>query len=318
MKKLIHRILLATDFSPFSARTFHLALLWADACDAVLDIFHVIPILHEAELDSAVANLHLKEQKELFQSKLEGLVSQGKKKLPEVHSHLLEGIPADAITEFAVSSQADLVITGTHGWTGVNRVMMGSVAERVICQAPCPVLSMHDVEPTGTTSLDEAGRDGPYSPPRHILLPVDFSDCSLDAYEYAVNLEKSFETSVTLIHSFEPFSYSLDFSLAHPAEDRQHRENVKGRLADLTKAFTREGLNANYVIKRKPAAEAIIETLTETGADLIVMGTHGHQGLRRLIMGNVAAAVLRQSPVPVLTVKSPKFKHDSQKSPTRK
>ena len=314
MKKLIHRILFATDFSPSSARTFQIALTWAEACDAVLDIVHVMAILHEVELDSAVANMYIKEQEKHSRSKLESHVSQAKEKLSEVYSHLLEGIPTDEITKLAISSQTDLVITGTHGWTGFDRVMMGSVAERIICQAPCPVLSVRDVELEEATTLDETKGDISYSVPHHILLPIDFSDCSLDAYEYAVNLEKSFDASVTLVHAFEPFSYSLDFTLSHPGEDRQHREEVEARLDSLTKAFTREGLRANYVIKNKPASEAIIDALTESGADLLVMGTHGHRGLRRLIMGNVAAAVLRQSPVPVLTVKSPKFKHESEKT----
>ncbi len=310
MKRLIQRILFATDFSASSERSFDVALRWAEASEAELDIVHVMGRLHEVDLDLAAANLYIEEQEKHSRSKLDALVSQAKKKLAETRSHLLEGIPTDEITALALSSQADLIITGTHGWTGVDRVMMGSVAERVICKAPCPVLSIRDVEPEkeATTHVTQAAT----STPRHILLPLDFSDCSLDAYEYADNLQKFFEASVTLVHVIEPLSYSIDFTLSHPAEDRKHREEVKSRLDKLTNAFTRQGLTAQYVIKHKPVSEAILEALTESRADIIVMGTHGRQGLQRLIMGNVAAAVLRQSPVPVLTVKSPKFKHKAQ------
>ena len=310
MKKLIHRILFPTDFSPSSARTFHFALRWAETCSAALDIVHVMAILPEVELDSAVANMYIKEQGKNLRSKLEGLVSQAKETLSEVHSHLLEGIPTEEITKFALSSQADLVLTGTHGWTGFDRVMLGSVAERLICNAPCPVLSIRDVKSDPTVPSNDA-KARVASVPRHILLPIDFSDCSLEAYEYADNLEKAFDVSFTLLHVVEPFSYSLDFTLSHPKEDLQHREEVNKRLEDLTNAFTKQGLTANYMIKNKPTLEAIIEALNESDADLIVMGTHGRQGLRRLVMGNVATAVLRHSPVPVLTVKSPKFKRDS-------
>jgi len=314
MKTLIRRILLATDFSPSSAQSFHIALTWAETCDAVLDIVHVMTILNEVDLDSAVANMYIKEREKHSQSKLEALVSQAKETRPRVYSHLLEGIPTDELTKFALSSHADLVITGTHGWTGFDRVMMGSVAERVICKAPCPVLCVRNMGHEKTASTGKLITGTSYSPPHHILLPIDFSDCSLDAYEYAVNLEKSFDVSITLIHVLEPISYSLDFTLSHPGEDRQHRENVKARLAELANAFTKQGLTANYIIKNKPASEAILDARSESGADLIVMGTHGRQGFRRLVMGNVAAAVLRQSLVPVLTVKSPKFKHDADTS----
>ncbi len=312
MKNAIHRILFATDFSQSSLLAFHTALRWAKSCDARLDIVHVMGMVHEVDLDSAVANMYIQEQRQDATTELEQLASLAKESIREVHFHMLEGIAAEEIATLAQNSQADLVVTGTHGRTGIDHVMLGSVAERVISKAPCPVLTICDTERENKTSSTRDVQTGAlHSVPHHVLIPIDFSDCSLEAYEYADNLEKTFDLSITVIHALEPLSYSLDFTLSHPAEDRQHREKVKTQLIDLTNAFTRQGVTANYVITHKPASEAIIETVNKIGADLIVMGTHGRQGLRRLVMGNVAAAVLRQSPVPVLTVKSPKFKHET-------
>ncbi|MGB0909479.1 MAG: universal stress protein [Nitrospirales bacterium] len=313
MKHLIHRILFATDFSPSSVHTFHVALRWAETCHAVLDIVHVMGVLLEVELNSAVTLLYSKEQEQHARVKLEELVVLAQKKIPEVQTHLLEGMPKNEITNLAVSSQADLLITGTHGWTGFDRVMMGSVAERVIYDAPCPVLSVRDQKLEDRKSQDQAIRPD-YTTPKHILLPIDFSACSHEAFEYGVHVAKTCNAFITIIHAMEPFSYSLDFTLAHPAEDREHQEKVKSRLAQLTNICSNEGLTANSIIKTKPAPDAILQGLKDTGADLIVMGTHGRQGWRRLLIGYVAATVLRQSPVPVLTVKSPKYKHDSEKA----
>ncbi|MCA9471883.1 MAG: universal stress protein [Nitrospirales bacterium] len=307
MKHHIRRIVFATDFSASSSRTLHIALTWANMCDAAIDIVHVLSVLHEVDLDSTVANLYIQEQKKAAQAKLASLVLEAKKTLSDVQSHLLAGSQADQITQFALSSQADLIVTGTHGWTGFDRVMMGSVAERVIHQAPCPVLSVRDISNMETQHMTAADVT-----PRHILLPVDFSDCSLDAYEYVDNLEKHVDASITLMHVLEPLSYSLDFTLSHPVEDRQHREHVTQRITQLTEAMTRQGLTANYLIKTKPIPEAIVQSAKDVGADLIVMGTHGRQGLRRLIMGSVTTAVLRHSSIPVMTVKSPKFSHEAQ------
>ena len=308
MIQFIHRILFATDFSPSSARTLRIALEWADTCQALLDIVHVTGVLPTVDLDSEVANIYIREQEKHSRSKLSELESQAKGKLEVVQSHLLEGMPAEEITSYAKTSKADLIITGTHGWTGLDRVMMGSVAERVICNAPCPVLSVRDRENDVGETPDATAPTQSYSMPKQILFPLDFSDCSLDAFEYGINIAKWCDASITLLHAMEPFSYSLDFTLAHPAEDRAYQEKIKTRLQELTNVCTSEGLTANYMMKSKPASESILDGLKETGADLVVMGTHGRQGLRRLMMGNVAAAVLRQSSTMVLTVKSPKFK----------
>ena len=307
MKSLIHRILVATDFSPSSERSFHMALKWAASCDAVLEIVHVFNRLPEVEIDSAVANLYIQEHEKYSQAKLEAFVSQAKKTLSEVHAHFLDGLPSEQIIKLAQTTQADLVITGTHGWTGIDRVMMGSVAERVICQAPCPVLSIRDVQ-SGSTDLNEDLKTEVLSTLRRILLPIDFSDCSLDAYEYVANLEKPQDISITLLHVIEPLSYSLDFTISHPTEDRKYREKIKARLTELTHTFTKQGFTANYLIESKLTSEAIMAAAAKVRASLIVMGTHGRQGLRRLVMGNVATAVLRQSLIPVLTVKSPKYR----------
>ena len=308
MKQLIHRIFFATDFSPSSAHTFRIALEWADTCDAALDIVHVTGVLPTVDLDSEVANIYIREQEKHSRLKLSELENQAKARLTVVQTHLLEGMPAEEITNFAKSSKADLIVTGTHGWTGLDRVMMGSVAERVICNAPCPVLSVRDQDSVVGETAHAAAPTPSYSMPKHILFPLDFSDCSLDAFEYGINVAKWCDASITLLHAMEPFSYSLDFTLAHPAEDREYQNKFKSRLQELTNVCTSEGLTANYMMKSKPASESILDGLKETDADLIVMGTHGRQGLRRLMMGNVAAAVLRQSSTMVLTVKSPKFK----------
>ncbi len=308
MRARIQRILVATDFSPSSERSFHMALKWAASYNAALDIVHVLNRHPEVGLDSTIANLYIQEHEKYSQSKLEALVTCAKKTRSEVHSHFLDGLPSEQITKLAESIQADLVITGTHGWTGIDRVLMGSVAERIICQAPCPVLSIRDVQSQITNLNDHLKTDTTCSMPRHVLLPVDFSDSSLDAYEYVANLEKDRDISITLLHVIEPLSYSLDFTVSHPAEDRRYREEVKARLVELTNTLTKNRFEANYLIKSKPISEAIIAAAVESGVHLIVMGTHGRQGLRRLVMGNIAAAVLRLSPVPVLTVKSPKFK----------
>ena len=313
MTKFINRVLFATDYSPGSLQAFRYSLEWSESCQADLDIIHVMGVLPGLEIKSAVANRYIAEQEKQARSKLEQLVSQAKERIPSVQSHLLEGIPEEQISKFALETHADLLITGTQGWTGIDRMLIGSVAERVICEAPCPVLTIRSQKEVGVEQ-ENLPKGAKTSVPKHVLVPVDFSDCSLDAFEYAAQIARWFDTSVTLLHSVEPLSYSLDFNLTHPIEDQELRQKVELRLADLVGVLKKEGLSADYQLGNKPAVETILNTISDTQVDLVVMGTHGRRGLSRLIMGSITASVLRRSSCPILTLKSPKFKHEDSKS----
>jgi nucleotide-binding universal stress UspA family protein len=129
----------------------------------------------------------------------------------------------------------------------------------------------------------------------------------MDAYEYAVQVAKWFDAPLTLVCAIEPLSYSLDFSLTHPLEDKANRKKVVQRLEELTKLLIDEGLSAQYELVEKSSVEAILETSSTQQADLVVMGTHGRKGLSRLLLGSTTAKILQHSPYPILTVKSPKF-----------
>ena len=162
-------------------------------------------------------------------------------------------------------------------------------------------------------SLVKAPDAIPPSVPKHILIPLDFSDCSLDAFEYGTKIAKCFDASVTLLHALEPLSYSLDFTLTHPVEAKQIRQSIDTRLSELADLLTKDGLSADYQVGDKPSVDTILRTSTETQADLVVLGTHGRRGLSRVLMGSVTASVLRRSSCPVLTVKSHKIKHQDFK-----
>ena len=312
MKSSICRILFATDYSAGCLQAFRHSLEWAQACQAELDIIHVMGVLPGKETNSSVANRYIAEQGKQAQAKLETLVAQAKERIPSVQCHLLEGMPAEQITTFAMDSHADLLITGTHGSTGVNRIFMGSVAERIVCLAPCPVLTIRSDE-KGATEPGNVPEEGKRSVPTHLLVPVDFSDCSLAAFEYAAQIAKWFDASVTLLHALEPLSYSLDFNLTHPIEMKQLRQKIETRLLELAEILKREGISANYQLGDKPAVETILKTSAETHVDLLVLGTHGRRGISKVLMGSVASSVLGRSFYPVLTVKSPKFKHQDIK-----
>jgi nucleotide-binding universal stress UspA family protein len=302
MVKIVTHVLLPTDFSPSSAPAFRYAVEWAKVFEAQLTLLHVHPLHPGLDIDAAVAKKFLDEQRKVAREELENLLAEARQQVPSASMELLAGLPSEYICQVAREKKCDLIIMGTHGWTGFNRVLFGSVAERVIQRAPCPVLSIPHREPEDISAMHPL-----QILPRQVVLPLEFSDCSMDAYEYAVQIAKWFDVPLTLVHAIEPLSYSLDFTLTHPLQEKTNRDKVEKRLVDLTAVLSEQGLSARYELLDKPTIVGILETSAIQQADLIVMGTHGRKGLTRLVLGSTASKVLEQSPYPVLTVKSPKF-----------
>lgn len=302
MINIVTHILFATDFSPCSAPAFCYAVEWAKVFDAQLTVFHGLSLQPGLDIDAGMAQRYLDEQRNVAQDHLNQLLAEAHQHVPQASIEMRAGLPSSQICDVAREHKADLIITGTHGWTGFNRVLFGSVAERVIQRAPCPVLSIPDRSPEET-----AGMHALTTQPRQMVLPIDFSDCSMDAYEYAVQLAKWFDAPLTLVCAIEPLSYSLDFTLTHPLQDKTNRKKIEQRLQELTTLLVYEGLTAQYELVENHSVEAILETSSAQQADLLVMGTHGRKGLSRLLLGSTTSKVLQHSPYPILTVKSPKF-----------
>jgi len=302
MVNIVNHILFATDFSSSSEPAFRYAMEWAKVFEAQLTIFHVLSLQPGLDIDAGVAQRYMDEQRKVAQEQLENLLTEARRHVPVISTEMRGGLPSDLICQMAREKKCDLIVTGTHGWTGLDRVLFGSVAERVVQRAPCPVLSIphqnsQDSVPTHPLQIQ----------PRHLVLPLEFSDCSMDAYEYAVQIAKWFDAALTLVHAIEPLSYSLDFTLTHPLEEVTKRKKVEKRLAELTAVLTEQGIIVRYELLGTISVDAILKTTAGQQADLIVMGTHGRKGLSRLILGSTTSKVLARTPYPVLTVKSPKY-----------
>lgn len=305
MTPLLRRVLFATDFSECAARAEEYAGFLATACAADLDIVHVLEFHPGLDPDYPVNSLYLDQLRKESGRQLEELVGRARRQGLRTQSHQVAGIPSERINERARESGADLVVLGTHGRTGLEHILLGSTAERVVKGAPCPVLTVRLAR-----RKERPGEAGPAAaPPRvqRILLPVDFSDCSQEAFEYGVQVAKQFGARVTILHVLEPVSYGLDFTLSHASEEHTRRARLESRLAELTALFTAQGLQASHALRGGMPADSILESAPPDACDLIVMGTHGRRGFSHLVSGSVAEAVLRRAGCPVLTVKSPKF-----------
>ncbi len=296
----LHRILFATDFSPGASRARDYAVYLARTYEAELRVMHVSERYPTLSADAYADPFLLEPVRAEVSRFLDELTQQLKQAgVKTARAHAI-GIPSEEILKAAKGEGVELIVVGTQGRTGLEHVLLGSTAERVVKNAPCPVLTVR-------SALSQDSSPAPIAF-RRIVIPLDFSDCSLDALEFAIQLARRFEASMTLLHVLEWAWLRLHFTVAELAEGESPRRDIESCLAQYADVIRGQGLTADTVIHGGGApADFVIETANRRNADVIIMGTHGRRGLSRALIGSVAEGVLRRASCPVITVKSPKF-----------
>jgi nucleotide-binding universal stress UspA family protein len=204
----------------------------------------------------------------------------------------------DAILAQVDATGADLLVLGTHGRSGFERLFLGSVTEKVMRKATCPTLIVppraHDVA------------DAPVEFPR-ILCPIDFSEGSLAALEYAINLAEEADGQLTLFHvtempaalSQEPFVVENELARLHETAVNDARR----RLTNLIPENARVYCTIDAAVVEGRAYREILRRAAEQKAALIVMGVHGRGALDLFLFGSTTHHVIRASTCPVLIVR---------------
>jgi nucleotide-binding universal stress UspA family protein len=142
--------------------------------------------------------------------------------------------------------------------------------------------------------------------PRHILVPHDFSDTAQHALSLAVDLASKLGARVTVVHAYEIPSFAYPDGVGLAAEVIGNIQRAARAALEGVAARIREpGVEVQAVLREGRAWSEINSAAKEVQADLIVMGTHGRQGLARALLGSVAEKVVRTAPCPVLTVHEP-------------
>jgi nucleotide-binding universal stress UspA family protein len=230
---------------------------------------------------------------------LEEMVGRVRNRGVSASEREVDGFPDTGISETADEVDADLVVIGTHGRTGLKRLLLGSVAERVVrlCRRHVMVARPAPAEPAG----QGAAADG-Y---RRILVPTDFSPRAELALEIAVELAGP-GSAIELLHAWN--LPALTGSLVPSRVTENVLEPVRASLEAgarqkgeaLIARHARPSIQISLTVVNDSAARAIDQR--SAGHDLIVMGGHGRRGLRRLILGSVAEATVRHASCSVVVV----------------
>lgn len=137
-----------------------------------------------------------------------------------------------------------------------------------------------------------------------ILVPVDFSECSKKALQYAIPFAKQFNASLTLLHVVHiNYGYGEFAAIDYPLLEKQIREGSEKQLAELAEKDIGQTVAAETLVCTGVAAREIVETARSLDFDLIIISTHGHTGLKHVVLGSTTENVVRHAPCPVLVVR---------------
>lgn len=205
-------------------------------------------------------------------------------------TEVLQGGVAQTILDYAAEFGIDVVVMPTRGRTGLDRLLLGSVTERVLRSSPVPVL---------TINPDAALRGYPYEA---ILVPTDGSETADEALALGVDLATDGDAALHVLSVADLSSLGVDVhSELHVDVLEERAESV---IDEATTYATDEGVDPVHGTVEYGGAihGAIGAYVGDNDVDVIVMGTHGHTGLDRLLLGSVTEKVVRTASVPVLTV----------------
>ena len=197
---------------------------------------------------------------------------------------------AGAIVDTALSEQVDLIVMSTHGYSGLTRWVLGSVTEKVLRSAPCPVLAVR------------AARH-----PQKVLITLDGSPLSERAIEPGLAVAQSLNAAMTLLRVVPRVSIDGKLDKHERGLSRRMQEDLieeaKDYLRGRSEAAARSGVMIKSEVRIGSPADIILEHIETYGTDLIVMATHGRTGLKRWVYGSVTAKVLRSVNCSMLVIR---------------
>jgi nucleotide-binding universal stress UspA family protein len=204
---------------------------------------------------------------------------------------------AAAIVSRAQSTSVDLIVIGTHGRSGVERLILGAVTEKVLRKAACPVLTVPAQAPDAVPR--EAGAI------RRILCPIDFSSSSEEALEYAAALAQETHARLTALHVLELLPDLAEYADAAGLTEYRHTrfERARVHLSQAVKATVHEACKTDELVLVGRAYAEILRVAEDQDADLIAMGVRGRGAIDLMFFGSTANHVVRAAHCPVLTVK---------------
>jgi nucleotide-binding universal stress UspA family protein len=277
-------ILCPTDFSEPATLALHYGKHLADCFGARLVVLYADPFSpppyftsgQVEELAKTIENFKVAAHEYLTR-----YVSEHVGGSSNVEMVVVENQTVPAILLTAEEKKADMIAMGTHGRSGINRLMLGSVTEKVLHETDRPVLTVR--EKKGTPEISRVSV-------QQVLCPINYTEVALKALEHAVAISKCFEAELLVLHVIE--SHSTDV----------RDDDERNRLCAWIPDGTRSRCSLKEIVQRGDAAEKIIEVASSAGCDIIVVGAQHKRFHDTTVLGTTTIRVTRHAPCPVFTV----------------
>ena len=291
------RIICPVDFSSGSQRACGYAVTLGKTFGSQVVLLHAVPAAMSSQFGAIAEEGRFEEaQRAAAQQTLHEWTATAAKAHRQTTELLRVGEPLDVIVAVSHELPADLIVMGTHGRRGFERLWLGSVTERVVRKVSCPVLTI----PPGLEA--SAGR------PIHIervLCAFDGSPSAREALRYAVSLARELRGSLTVLTAVEPVPEPLhparfDVAAFQKERDALARERLNGALSGV-----RGTSPIDERVEDGRPKTVILGTAKNLNSDLIVMGVRGPHPVDDLVLGSTTDYVLRRAGCPVLVVREP-------------
>jgi nucleotide-binding universal stress UspA family protein len=290
------RVLCATDFSAVSAKAERYAIALAQRFGARLALLHVDPPIPlaapygEIPVDLALFD----EQRRTADREMLAARERAKAAGLEVEVEIRGGSPAREILEVARQG-VDLLVIGTHGRSGFEHLLLGSVAEKVLRRAQCPVLIV--------PAAADPDKGVLFS---RILCPIDGSAASSAAVAFAVSLARETDGVIHLLQAVEPLQMVSEIgALDARAYEREAEAAARKTLHDAVSDELRRWCRIDEEVTVGKASQRILDAARDGSADIVVMGVRGRNAIDLLAFGSTTNDVVRRAGCPVLVVHPP-------------
>ena len=282
------RILLVTDFSSCSEAAAPFARRLAELYGASLVVAHVVRADPEESGSADPDSAQVREEPDSAEVQMRKFLAENSLDDVPTETLIRHGVVADVAAALIQEKNIDLVVLGTHGRSGVGKLMLGSMAQRIFGIAPCPVLSV-------SPQARDAWSKGKFAT---ILYATDFSTDSLKALPFALSLAKAGNAELILLQ------VPQDTSTDPHWEDRKHMWHKQ--LNDLVPLEARSWCRYDSIVISGDPAAVILDVAKERNVDLIVLGAHSIEGSLTAIRVPLSTPyqVVAHALCPVLRVRS--------------
>lgn len=294
------RILVATDFSESSKVALNICISAFKCMKTKLYILHAIEKLPHDYRHSLFRTAYSDVKQRLEENainKINAMLPNDMQGANNATPIVRYGKPFVEVIKAAKEIEADIIVIASHRMKGMGHVISSSVSEKVVRKAHCPVFVIKKEEFTGF---------------QRIIVPIDFSDCSRIALEYAIAIAKAHNGKLTILHVYDEAFFEPYIRAANSQEEadeivRKIEEINENNYNEFLKKVDLTGVEYEKLLKEGVPSNEIVGIARQQDAQLIVMGTHGRSGLKHILIGSDAEEVVREAPCNIIVVKPEKF-----------